>query len=81
MSDRKHWFSYCFEESGGTRIVTTSAYIGYPEKAITKARIEAAKDAVDVSVDAVLLNVSYLGYMTRSQFLGESPLPQERTNE
>jgi hypothetical protein len=81
MSDRKHWFSYCFQESGGTRIVTASAYIGYPESAITKERIEVAKDGAGVSVNAVLLNVSYLGHMTRSQFLGESPLPQEQTNE
>lgn len=68
--EKKHWYSFSFsgiDENSGCQC-NASTYIGYKEKLITRMRIDYAKKAAGVS-DAVLLNASYLGYMTKEQFL------------
>lgn len=61
---KQHWYAYSFLGQGGAY---GSAYIGYEDNNITIPRIRAAKGFADVSPDAVLLSVSYLGHMTRAQ--------------
>lgn len=68
---KKHWYSFSFSgiDNASKSQCNASTYIGYADKFINKSRILYAKEAAGVSVDAVLLNVSYLGYMTKDHFL------------
>lgn len=68
---KKHWYSFSFSgiEKDSGRQCNASTYIGYEDNVVTMSRIKYAKYAAGVSIDAVLLNVSYLGYMTKEQFL------------
>lgn len=67
-----HWF--CFTYSGECietgKSVTASSYVGYPGREVTKPMIDANKKAAGVTNCAALIAVSYLGEMTRDEFLG-----------
>ena len=71
---KQHWFAFSFKDNGN---VTASTYIGFRTKLVTLAQIALAKESAAVSQNAVLLNVSYLGYMARETMMGpdneESP--------
>lgn len=68
----KHWFCFSYQgpcdETGVP--ATASAYVGYPCREVTKAMIDANKAAAGVAKDSALIAVSYLGEMTRHDFLG-----------
>ena len=68
---KKHWYSFSFSgiHNASKLQCNASTYIGYADKFINQSRILYAKEAAGVSVDAVLLDVSYLGYMTKDHFL------------
>ena len=70
---KKHWYSFSYEGANedGTGHCVANCYVGYYFKGITKPMIQENKKAAGVSQDAALLSVSYLGKMTREQFLGE----------
>lgn len=64
-----HW--HCFAFSGKTlqdEDCFSTTYMGYHDKEITLPRIEEAKSAAKINQEAVLLYVSYLGYMTKEEF-------------
>jgi hypothetical protein len=67
--EKKHW--YCFAFVGGQaefgRECRACTYTGYQDKLITMPRIKENKRYAGVKDDAVLLSVSYLGYMTKEQ--------------
>jgi hypothetical protein len=60
METKYHYFAYSFVFSQGQ----ASVYIGHPDQLITVPRIVRAKQAAGVPRDAVLLAVSYMGFMT-----------------
>lgn len=71
MKENKlHYFAYSFQDSDRASTKTASVYIGHDSKLINIPRIEYAKQAAGVSLKSVLLSVSYLGCMTRSQMNG-----------
>lgn len=55
--------------SGGSGYAST--YVGYPNKLINKPRIEYQKTQTGLTGNQVLLSVSYLGYMTKKEMIGE----------
>jgi len=66
----QHW--YCFSYVGKTdegRECQASTYTGYEEKKITLLNIEANKVNAKVNKGAVLIACSYLGHMTREEFI------------
>lgn len=70
---KKHW--YCFTLMGKTEAegkdAHASSYGWFDDKdMITKSAIEAAKESSPLRNDAVLVNVSYLGYMDSETFYG-----------
>ena len=74
MSDEKlHYF--CFSYAGQTadtnQQCNACTYTGYNDKNITIAMIEKNKEYAGVNKNSALLSVSYLGYMTRTEFSGE----------
>jgi hypothetical protein len=74
-SDYRHW--YCFSFSGkidGSVVgmdCRASTYAGYKQKNITLEMITEQKKQAGVTSSAVLMSVSYLGYMTSEEFKGE----------
>jgi hypothetical protein len=68
-SDKKHWYCFAFvgvsEENG--KECRACAYTGYPDKLITMQKIQENERYAGVKDGAVLLSVSYLGYMTKEQ--------------
>jgi len=74
MDDTKlHWFcfSYTGKEIETGDDVQASTYTGYSTKNITLPIIDENKKNAHVTDAAVLLSVSYLGYMTRAELLGD----------
>ena len=69
---KRHW--YCFSFSGdsadGAGKCTANACTGYLAKGVTLPMIAKNKEYAKVSVDAVLVAVSYLGHMTPTKFKG-----------
>ena len=70
MSENIHWYAYSYigkdvfgHPSNG------SVYIGYRDKKITKSRIQNNKKHAGVRDDAVLIAVTYCGYMTKEEFM------------
>ncbi len=68
---KQHW--YCFSYVGkslvGGENCEVSTYSGLPSQKITKDIIGINKQYAGVSNNAVLISCSYLGYMTREEFL------------
>jgi hypothetical protein len=67
--EKKHWYCFAFVgnsvEDGKER--RACAYTGYPDKLITLPRIQENEQYAGMKHGAVLLSVSYLGYMTKEQ--------------
>ena len=67
-----HW--YCFSYIGhgidDGLTINVSTYTGYFKKNVTNAMILKNKEYAGVTHTAVLIAVSYLGYMTREEFEG-----------
>ena len=76
MIKKLHWF--CFTYSGkdndSGRQCFACTYTGYNDKIISKRMIDHEKYNAGVKQDAVLLAVSYLGYMTKAEMTGEDDL-------
>ena len=70
---KKHWYAFTFMYSNAVRMcyVYTSVYIGYNDRNVTLPRIKAAKLAQGIPESAVLMSVSYLGYMSEDEFSPE----------
>ena len=68
-----HW--YCFSYSGidldSGKTCQASTYTGFDSKVVTVKRITENKLNAGVSDDSVLIAVSYLGYMLKSDFVGK----------
>lgn len=67
-----HWYSFSYaslSDNGWMQIACT--YTGYPEKRVSKPRIDQNKLNAEVPTNSVLTSVCYLGKMTRSQMLSE----------
>ena len=78
MSDSgnlKHWYNLCFISGNGTRQIHSNVYIGLHNQAITKPIIDSQRE--NLEGNAVLLSVSYLGFMNSSTFEGK----QNKGNE
>lgn len=67
MEQKLYWF--CFSYVDNARIYA-STYTGYSDKSVTLKHIKENKTYAGVSDNAVLLSLSYLGYMTRMEFTG-----------
>lgn len=71
---RKHW--YCFSYIGECletgKNANASTYTGYKSKGVTKAIIDENVSNAGLRKGAVLIAVSYLGHMERSEFLAET---------
>ncbi|WP_426994432.1 hypothetical protein [Methylomonas sp. CM2] len=69
-----HWFCFSYygqcNETG--RQATASAYVGYPGREVTAPMIDKNKKVAGVTGDSALIAVSYLGEMTREEFLGHN---------
>jgi hypothetical protein len=67
--ERKHW--YCFAFVGNSvedgKECRSCTYTGYLDKLITMPRIKENEQYAGMKDGAVLLSVSYLGYMTKEQ--------------
>ncbi|MNM21445.1 hypothetical protein D3C81_318050 [compost metagenome] len=69
---RFHYYALSFMESRpGAGTVHAATYCGWSDRAVSKPRIEWAKEAAGVGAGAVLLSCCYLGRMTRAEMLGE----------
>jgi hypothetical protein len=73
--NKRHWYALSYRgrdrESGYTADAVT--YTGYPENALTLARIQAAKADAGVDDKAVLVCATYLGHMTKEEFTAQPP--------
>lgn len=68
ITNNYHWYAFLFFESNNTSEIRSSTYMGYSHQGINIARINEAKQAAGVSSEAVLISVSYLGYMDEENF-------------
>lgn len=74
MSDKKlHWFSFVYicKDAKSGQDVTASTYTGYKTKNITVKIVAENKENAGVTDEAVLIDLPYLGYMTKAELLGE----------
>lgn len=70
-----HWYSFAFQYSNATQTGIGNTYCGLDEKNIRLVDITHAKAQVVAQVgvaDAVLVAATYLGYMSRREFLADS---------
>lgn len=72
MIQMQHWYALSFigRHLNGSDQAWGCVYIGYPDQKMTKPRIDAAKAGAELRPDATLLGITYLGYMTKSEFTG-----------
>jgi len=66
--EQKHWFSFTFSEVQDSSQVIASTYTGYDCKNLNMNRINENKGYAHLSQSAVLMGVSYLGYMSKDEF-------------
>lgn len=71
--NKKHWFCFCFigRDTVTGKTASASTYTGLITKNISLPVINEQKSYSQLADDAVLMSVSYLGEMTREEFLGE----------
>lgn len=68
---KKYWFCFSFRgdfKDGGAGVA--SYYAGFLTKKITEKRIEDSKINLGMKENTVLMSLSYLGFMSRSEFSG-----------
>ena len=70
-SGELHWFcfSYTGKDLDGGWQCSASTYSGFSDRRLTLLRIAEGKALAGVTDEAVLLSASYLGYMTKAEFL------------
>jgi hypothetical protein len=66
--DSRHWFIYTFMYINENYKIVTNFTMGYSSKRINKADIAEAKSLAHAPENAVVMNISYLGYMTQEEF-------------
>lgn len=73
MIEKSHWycFAYIGNDLNSNLACHASTYTGYKNKKVTMDRIMKNKAHAGVTDEAVLLSVSYLGYMSNEEFKGE----------
>lgn len=72
--EQQRYYFYAFSFEGrhiNGRPASASVYMCYSKKIITYKKILSAKKEASVCNDAVLIAVSYLGYMTHEEFTHE----------
>lgn len=65
----QHFYSLTFQrlhDEGGQSLA--NAYVGLAEQKVTKAVIEFARDLSRIEAGSVLINVSYLGFLSEAEF-------------
>lgn len=69
MSEKLHYYAFSFNFSDGISHGYACAYMGYPEQLVSVPRINEAKQAAGVpkGESAVLVGLSYMGYMTKEE--------------
>jgi hypothetical protein len=70
--DKSYYYAFSFSYSEAQKTTIASCYIGYPDKKITLSRIKEAKRYAEIDEKAVLISCSYLGHMTKKEFMGET---------
>ena len=70
--NKLHYYAFSFIHAQGNTTQHGSVYLGYEGKMITVPRIKEAKASALMPSDSVLLAVSYLGYMTHEECVGEA---------
>lgn len=78
MSERLHWFWFCFEWARNGKAVKLSTYMGRYDKDITMAVIDEARDLSLADKDSLLISCSYLGCMTKEKFTGKTKDDESR---
>ena len=68
--EKEHWYSFCFMQTDPITNTMTfgNGYSGLRYQRVTLQAIETAREYAGVTDGAVLMSVSYLGYMTVDQF-------------
>lgn len=61
--EQLHYFALSFVHGPATG----SVYVGYPDQKVSVPRLNAAKKAVEMPHDAVLIGLGYMGYMSKSE--------------
>jgi len=69
--DALHWFIFTFMYSDNIRTTYCNSAIGFSKKTLTSADIYHAKEKANAPNDAITMNISYLGYMTKKEFKGK----------
>lgn len=74
MNKKYHWFcfSYSGKEIKSGQACQASICVRRKNRNITLNDINELKEPSSVKIDAVLIAVSYLGYMTKEEFGGDS---------
>lgn len=65
-----HWFCFTYTETTDAGVVYADTYTGYPTEHVTKQMIEQNKEYAGVTKKAVLMAMSYLGWMPTNEFTG-----------
>lgn len=65
--DKLHWYVFCFFD--GKRV--DDVVSGWLEKPLNMARMKEAKEAVNMPEKSVIVNCTYLGYMTEEECKGK----------
>lgn len=71
MTKKLYYYAFAFTWTSNGQNFTASVYIGYPERLVTVPRIQEAKRQAEAPSDAVMIELSYMGYMTPEVAKGE----------
>lgn len=67
LSEKSHWYSFTFMHGNAWG----SFYSGLSEKKVTVKVINSQKSNAKMPPDSVLVSFCYMGYMTRSEVIGD----------
>ncbi len=72
VNEKKHWYALSYRGKclDSSHQADATTYTGYPDTNLTMDHIMEGKENAGVRGDAVLISVSYLGFMTRKEFVG-----------
>ena len=74
MSEKRHYYNICFQQfadpSKNIEHCLANTIVGYVNQHVTLPDINSARDKSGLSEKAVLMSVSYLGYMTEATMTG-----------
>lgn len=74
-SIKRHWFLAVWSVPQVGHFVPASAYVWSAKRHLSIPTLTAAKNQRNLDTGAVLVNVSYVGYMTQYELTGTSPNP------